>query len=309
MEQRGLLLMASISEMSTFIQELLNTNALGDVFKVYYWAQNLDTKVEQLYSNNQPTTKQEFIPCIISDITGQYRAIPDSDISDNSILLEIIFPLKQKADIESVYNSILAGGLIGKSYVIGTSRCVFNIEKPILAQIDNMKLTSLNELDSRIQFKKTEMYGVMDVRIYYCDTPNASGFEFGNDFDFYISTESSALTKLVRLDANQQVARNTLDEQYMGQNATETFNEINGVGFTITFLLKNRASSPMSYIYLDATEGGNQHRVYTIQRKMGSTQVGSIQYMLMTSAQVNYTLGSIVTITATFKKALDGLVS
>ena len=295
----------NLQAFATTIENILNQTP--DIYRVFYWSKNLDSRVEQLYSNNLPTTKQEFIPCIVGDITGLYRAIPNTQISDCTATLQIVFPLSKKANVEVAFDALVSN-LVGKTITIGNFYCVFNIEKPVFSGVDFAKLTELNSLDENITLDKTQLYGIMEVRIYFCECPNASGFEFGNAFDFYISTEGSISTKLIRLVANQMVSRSSLDEQFINNTTAETFNQINGTGLTLTFYLRNRTTSPMSYIYLDASEGGNQNRVYTITRKIGSTTIGNPQSMLMTQATIDYSLGGIVTITATFQKALEGLV-
>lgn len=295
---------ATISAVAAFLEQKLNAGSVDDYFKVFYWSQNLDARTEQLYSNDLPTEKRTFIPCVVSDIEGSYRPLSWTKVSDNTVILEIIFPLQNKANVELAFDN-LASALVGQVAVIGGERCIFAVEKPTLSQVDNMRIEELNRYDARMQLKKTEFYGVLNVRIFF--TAYTEGVS-GNEVNFYFKTGNSGWTRFAYYSASQSVARTSLDEQYITQGQATTFNTLNGVGLQISFFLaRTIASEPWRTLLEDCTTGGDQHRVYKIKREIGAAV--SEQDMVLANAVVDYKQGGLIQITATFKKAWEGLIN
>ena len=289
--------MLNIEEAAVYLETLIN-NGMTDNYKIFYWQKYLDTKIEQLYEDDIPTTKQSFIPCILTSMNGKIRPIPNETIVDGQIILNCLFPATMKANA-LLLADYLTTQLNAQIKTINGNNVVFGLEPPVLASVDRTFIKDLaNDFPNAELIYDVDYYITVQFIINY-----TSGLiYFGNQVKYLLSLDNINFTELKRVDNNSGLNRLFLEEQLVGDNYTKGISEISGVDTEITFILSS--FNGIFRTLLDDIEiGNNQNRIYYLYKDYQNGVAYSFPVRLKRGI-VNDKLGSVITLTCTFVRAM-----
>lgn len=287
--------MINIDKISSKLEELLNDNPLQTRFKTFFWIENLDRTYEKVDGVNE-----KFIPAVIVNNTGQYRPIPDLLISDQNVTVQIYYPQSRQGEMLSALESF-STKLIGKVITIDGKPLVFNLDLPTFSDLKQENIETLNMYDSRLSLKETEVYGVIQIRIYYVE----SNLMYGNQVKYLLKPRSigSQYEELTKYDSSSQNNKVIATEQLLNNTTAESVVQMNSYGNNITFYF-NPASALHQDIIKDAELGINQNKVYLLKIQYGTiSNLTFEKEVVIESVSISQSLGNIITISANFKKA------
>jgi hypothetical protein len=287
--------MINIFKLTQAMQGILNNNNLSTKFKVFYWIDNLDERIDDFGDGNE-----DFIPCVIVNATGQYRPIPELLISDQSFTLQIYFPQSRQGEILSNIDQF-STKIIGKTITVDGKKLVFNMDVPNVSEVKQEHMGVMNQFDPRLKFKETEFYGVLQLRVYFIE----SGLMYGNDVKYYLKVRgaSSDFSQLFKYDSSTVNSKIVATDQMLSTSTAESVVQMNAFYNTITFYFDSSNSLHLDIIK-NAELGLNQSLVYTLK-----IQYGNLSYLtfekdvIIENVNISQSLGDVMPISLTFKKA------
>ena len=286
--------MINIADLTSKVNELLNDNTLTTKFKTLYWIENLDQTFEK---DGEEELNERFITAVVMNTTGQYRPIPDILISDQSFILQIYFPQSRQSEILANIEQFSAK-LIGKTITVDGKTTVFNLDIPNLSEVKQENIGVLNSYDPRLSLRETELYGVLQIRIYFVES---TGLMYGNQVSYKLKRVADAnYTTLNRIDAATSISKSLSTEQLLNTDTSISLAQFNAFNNTVTFYYIP-TSTLMQEIISDAETGANQNRQYNLQIAYGSLTF--TKTVIIESSNISVPLGNVLTITCTFKKA------
>jgi hypothetical protein len=286
--------MINIAELTSSMQVLMNDNVLSTKFKVFYWINNLDYRIEDFGNGNE-----DYIPVVIINTSGQYRPIPDTSISDQSFTLQIYYPYSRQNEVLSNIEQF-SSKIIGKTILIDGKRCVFNMDVPNLSEVKQEHIGILKNSDPRLRLKETEYYGVLQLRLYFVE----STFLYGNDIKYSLKVRgASTYENVVRYDSSIFNTKIVASDQMLSQPTSESIVQMNSFTNQLT-LYFNSSSALHQSIVRNAELGLNQTQVYTL--KIEYANISNLSFekdVIIENVSISQTLGNIITLSITFKKA------
>lgn len=291
--------MINAAELASKFETLLNTNTLGLKYRLYYWLQDLDRRFEKVDGVNE-----QFIPAMIISTSGRYRPIPNANISDSEFIFNIFYPQKYKDDVVLSLDEF-AGLVVGKKMVVDSKTIVCNMDIPMPNVVQVQQLKELNELDSRLSLDESQIYGVVQIRVYYMTT---STYLVGNDVAFSLKKKAdSTYVSLARTDATIGNVRALSSEQMIddgtgtGKKTSDSVAQSNATTKQVTFYF-DPTITLISDIVKDLDAGTNQNQVYTLKIDYGSS-FSTTQDVIIKDGVVSPPLGNITTMALTVVKA------
>lgn len=287
--------MINIAKLADKVESLLNDNTLQTVFKTFYWIENLDRTFEKVDGVNE-----QFIPSVILNTTGQYRPIPDLLISDQSFTVQIYFPQSRQAEVLNCLEQFSLK-LIGKTINIDSKDVVFNIDVPSLSEVKQENIEALNSYDPRLSLRQTEVYGVVQIRVYFVE----SNLMYGNQVKYSLKLRGSSLPyeELKKYDSSSNNSKVTSTEQLLNNQTAESVAQMNSYTNSITFYF-NPASALHLDIIRDAELGVNQNKVYTLRINYGAISTLTFEKeVIIESVSISQSLGNVIMLSVSFKKA------
>jgi hypothetical protein len=272
----------------------MNDNVLSTKFKVFYWINNLDYRIEDFGNGNE-----DYIPVVIINTSGQYRPIPDTSISDQSFTLQIYYPYSRQNEVLSNIEQF-SSKIIGKTILIDGKRCVFNMDVPNLSEVKQEHIGILKNSDPRLRLKETEYYGVLQLRLYFVE----STFLYGNDIKYSLKVRGATnYENIVRYDSSIFNTKIVASDQMLSQPTSESIVQMNSFTNQLT-LYFNSSSALHQSIVRNAELGLNQTQVYTL--KIEYANISNLSFekdVIIENVSISQTLGNIITLSITFKKA------
>jgi len=286
--------MINIAKLAEKMESFLNDNTLQTNFRTFYWIENLDRTFEKVDGENE-----KFIPSVIVSQTGQYRPIPDLLISDQSFTLQLYFPQSRQAEILNCVEQFSLK-LIGKTVFIDNKDVVFNIDVPSLSEVKQENIETLNMYDPRLSLKETEVYGVLQLRVYFVE----SNLMYGNQVKYSIKPRGDAnYVELKKFDSSSSNSKVTSTEQLLNNATAESVVQMNSFNNSITFYFEP-SSNLHQTIIKDAELGQNQNQVYTLRIQYGNISFLTFEKdVIIESVSISQSLGNVVMLSLSFKKA------
>lgn len=289
--------MINAAELATTFEALLNNNSLGLKYRLFYYIQDLDRRYEKVDGVNE-----QFIPAMIISTTGRYRPLPNANISDSDFIFNIFFPQKYKDDVLLTVDEF-ALSIVGKKITSDGQTILCNMEIPIPQQVNPQNLRELNELDNRLSLDETQMYGVLQIKIFYMTT---STYLVGNDVIYSLKKKSDAkYTVLTRTEQTLQIGKSITSEQFLGGDTSLSIAQSNMVTDQVTFYLDMNIALLKSIVE-DIENGTNQNQVYTLKKEYSNLLTITKDVIIRDGACVS-PLGNVATLTLTFAKAWNEL--
>lgn len=212
--------------LSDFVEAKLNANSLNEFFKTYYYVE----EVARRFAVDN-TSNKSCIITYITDTNGQYRPIPDVDISDQNFILNVFYPLEKQGNIEVCLDELVQS-LVGKTHTITSDRVsmstVWSADTPIFASVQKQALQELCNNDSRISFDETKIYGLLRIRLYFASAPTR--FKFGNETTYYIGKVLQETGEVRRTDFGLVL--------YQGIAITSPVKSINADWYTTAIMVR-----------------------------------------------------------------------
>lgn len=299
--------MVNPAELASKFESLLNDNVLGTKYRLFYWVQDLDRRFEKVDGVNE-----QFIPAMIISNSGRYRPIPGAGISDEEFIISIFYPQKYKNDVMiglDRFKTLVVGQKITVGVIPNADTIICNMDVPLPGQVDIQQLKELNELDNRLNLDESQMYGRLQIRIYYVV---ANGFLMGNDVAFSLKkTTDSTYTELTRVDGTIQNTKVLSSEQMIddgtgaGKKTSESIAQANSTNEPLTIYYNENVAFLVD-IVTDLANGTNQNRVYDFKVAIG-TKITITKKVIVQSATFNAPLGNVCTISLVFDKAWSEL--
>lgn len=295
--------MVNPAELASKFQTLLNTNSLGLKYRLFYWVQDLDRRFEKVDGVNE-----QFIPAMIISNSGRYRPIPGANISDEEFIISIFYPQKYKDDVILTLDEFKAL-VVGQKIVVGTGATqdtiVCNMDVPLPGQVDANQLKELNSLDNRLSLDESQLYGRLQIRVYYVV---ANGFLMGNDVVFSMKkTTDATYTTLTRVEASIQNTKALSSEQMIddgtltGKKTSESIAQSNATNEPLT-IYYNENIPFLVDIVSDMANGTNQNTKYDFKIVIG-TKITITKQVIIQNSSFNAPLGNVCTISLVFDKA------
>lgn len=286
--------MINIAKLAEKVESLLNNNTLSTKFRTFYWIENLDRTFEKVDGVNE-----RFITSVILNTTGQYRPIPDLLISDQSFTLQIYYPQSRQDEILNCIEQFTLK-LIGKTISIDNKDVIFNVDIPSLSEVKQENIEALNSYDPRLSLKETEVYGVIQIRVYFVE----SNLMYGNQVKYYLKPRGTATyEELKKYDSSSSNSKVTATEQLLNNPTAESVVQMNSFNNSITFYF-NPASILHQNIIKDAELGINQNQVYLLKIEYGSlSNLVFEKEMIIESVSISQSLGNVIMLSVSFKKA------
>lgn len=169
-------------ELAKFLENKLNDNDFGIIFKVFYYISSFDNN----YTLDGGRMK-DFIPVYLGNVQGDYRPIR-FDISDNSVPLQFIFKPDIKDTIYQIFKS-LKKKLVGKTFIYENVIYSFNFKVPTFARLDPAEIKVLDQSEGRFKLSQTSM-AVMDTLMSFICADN-SEVSMGNNVKYYFVYENA----------------------------------------------------------------------------------------------------------------------
>lgn len=295
--------MINPAELSSVFEGLLNNNTLSLKYKLFYWVQDLDKRFEKVNGVNT-----QFIPAMIHSNTGRYRPIAGATISDEEFIISIYYPQKYKDDVIVSLDEFKAL-VVGQKLTINGLTIVCNMDVPLPGQVSPNQIKELNEYDNRLSLDESQMYGILQVKIYYVVS---GGFLLGNDVTFSMKkTTDTTYTTLTRVDASIQHTKVLTSEQMLddgtgtGKKTSESIAQANSTNEPLTIYYDENIGF-LKDIVSDIANGTNQNKVYDFKVVIG-TQITITKKVIIQSATFNMPLGNICTLSLVFDKAWSEL--
>lgn len=167
----------------------------------------------------------------------------------------------------------------------------------------------MNELDSRLSLDESQMYGRLQIRVYYVV---AAGFLMGNDVAFSMKkTTDATYQTLTRVDASIQNTKVMSSEQMIddgtgtGKKTADSIAQANSTNVPLT-VYYSESIGLLTEIVTDLGNGTNQNRVYDLKIVIG-TQITITKKVIVQSATFNAPLGNVCTVSLVFDKAWSEL--
>lgn len=285
--------MINAAELATTFENVLNSNDLGLRFRLFYYIQDLDRRFEKVEGVNQ-----SFIPAMIISTSGSYRPLPDANISDSDFVFNIFYPQKYKDDVLICLDNF-AQNVVGKKFTVSNKTILCNMGVPMPASVQEQSLRELNELDNRLSLDVSQMYGLIQVRVFYMTLGN---FMAGNDVIYSLKKKNEgSYYQLTRTEDMASWNKQTISEQYLNADTSRSLVQSNIVTDQVTVYV-DTTSSLLKEIVEDLHKGTNQNQVYTLKIEYG-TWITIEEDVLITSVSKAAPLGNIVTLTLNFNKA------
>jgi hypothetical protein len=286
--------MINIAKLAEKMQGILNDNTLQTNFRTFYWIENLDRTFEKVDGENE-----KFIPSVIVSQTGQYRPIPDLLISDQSFTLQIYFPQSRQAEILNCVEQFSLK-LIGKIISVDNKDVVFNIDVPSLSEVKQENIETLNMYDPRLSLKETEVYGVLQLRVYFVE----SNLMYGNQVKYSLKPRGAAnYVELKKYDSSSNNAKVTSTEQLLNNPTAESIVQMNSFVNSITFYFEPGISLHQNIIR-DAELGLNQNQIYVLRVQYGNISFLTFEKeVIIESVNISQSLGNVIMLSLSFKKA------
>lgn len=291
--------MINAAELASKFETLLNTNTLGLKYRLYYWLQDLDRRFEKVSGVNE-----QFIPAMIISTSGRYRPIPNANISDSEFIINVFYPQKYKDDVVLSLDEF-AALVVGKKLTVDSKTIICNMDIPMPNIVQVQQLKELNELDSRLSLDESQIYGVVQIRVYYM---TANTYLIGNDVTFSLKKKmDSTYVLLVRTEATMGNVRALSSEQMIddgttnGKKTSDSVAQSNATTKQVTIYF-DPSVALISDIVKDLDGGTNQNQVYTLKINYGSTFY-TTQDVIIKDGVMSPPLGNITTLTLTFVKA------
>lgn len=288
--------MINPADLAVAFEALLNNNSLDLNYRLFYWVQDLDRRFEKVDGVNE-----QFIPAMIISNSGRYRPIPGAEISDEEFIISILYPQKYKNDVIIALDDFKRL-VVGKKITVGSDSIICNMDVPLPGQVDIHQLKELNQLDNRLSLDESQMYGRLQIRVYYVV---AGTFLMGNDVKFSLKEPSaSEYTLLTRTDGNIQNTKVLSSEQIVNATASESIAQANATNEVISVYYDSN-STLLSGIVQDLANGTNQNKVYDFKIEIGSLIV--VKKVILQNIAFNAPLGNICTLDIVFDRAWSGL--
>jgi hypothetical protein len=286
--------MINIQKISAKIEPLLNDNTINTNFKTFFWIENLDRTYEKVDGVNET-----FIPAVIINNTGQYRPIPELLISDQNVTIQLYYPQSRQEELLTVLEQF-SSKIIGKVITIDNKPLVFNLDIPTFSELKQENIETLNIYDPRLSLKETEVYGVIQIRLYFVE----SNLMYGNQVKFSLKPRgTSNFEQLIKYDSSSQNNKVTATEQLLNNSTAESVVQMNSYGNSITFYF-NPASTLHQNIIRDAELGINQNQVYLLKIEYGAISYLTFEKeVIIESVSISQSLGNIIMLSISFKKA------
>jgi hypothetical protein len=286
--------MINIQKISAKIEALLNDNTINTNFKTFFWIENLDRTYEKVDGVNET-----FIPAVIINNTGQYRPIPELLISDQNVTIQLYYPQSRQEELLTVLEQF-SSKIIGKVITIDNKPLVFNLDIPTFSELKQENIETLNIYDPRLSLKETEVYGVIQIRLYFVE----SNLMYGNQVKFSLKPRgTSNFEQLIKYDSSSQNNKVTATEQLLNNPTAESVVQMNSYGNSITFYF-NPASTLHQNIIRDAELGINQNQVYLLKIEYGTISYLTFEKeVIIESVSISQSLGNIIMLSISFKKA------
>jgi hypothetical protein len=286
--------MINIQKISAKIEALLNDNTINTNFKTFFWIENLDRTYEKVDGVNET-----FIPAVIINNTGQYRPIPELLISDQNVTIQLYYPQSRQEELLTVLEQF-SSKIIGKVITIDNKPLVFNLDIPTFSELKQENIETLNIYDPRLSLKETEVYGVIQIRLYFVE----SNLMYGNQVKFSLKPRgTSNFEQLIKYDSSSQNNKVTATEQLLNNPTAESVVQMNSYGNSITFYF-NPASTLHQNIIRDAELGINQNQVYLLKIEYGAISYLTFEKeVIIESVSISQSLGNIIMLSISFKKA------
>jgi hypothetical protein len=286
--------MINIQKISAKIEALLNDNTINTNFKTFFWIENLDRTYEKVDGVNET-----FIPAVIINNTGQYRPIPELLISDQNVTIQLYYPQSRQEELLTVLEQF-SSKIIGKVITIDNKPLVFNLDIPTFSELKQENIETLNIYDPRLSLKETEVYGVIQIRLYFVE----SNLMYGNQVKFSLKPRgTSNFEQLIKYDSSSQNNKVTATEQLLNNSTAESVVQMNSYGNSITFYF-NPASTLHQNIIRDAELGINQNQVYLLKIEYGAISYLTFEKeVIIESVSISQSLGNIIMLSISFKKA------
>lgn len=287
--------MINIAKLADRIQSLLNDNTLETQFRTFYWIENLDRTFEKVEGVNE-----RFIPSIIVNTTGQYRPIPDLLISDQSFTLQLYYPQSRQDEVLNCIEQFSLK-LIGKTINIDNKDVVFNLDIPSLSEVKQENIEALNIYDPRLSLRETEVYGVVQIRVYFVE----SNLMYGNQVKYFLKPRGTGANyqELKKYDSSAFNSKVTSTEQLLNNPTAESVVQMNSFGNNITFYF-DPSSAMHQDIVKDAELGINQNKVYLLRVDYGNLSNLSFEKeVIIDSVTINQSLGNVIMLSISMKKA------
>lgn len=284
----------SISQLASFFQTKLNSYNSNYVFSVGYWGEQWDERGDLDIDKNA-------YPCLVSSFTGNFEPIPSVLVSNDIAILQIIAPMQDKAIIEAAINHFIET-LNGQSFTIVTNsvKAVFKMGRANFTDMSMVNIREISDYYNKIGINITETMGVWQLTINLLTVPY--DYYLGNEVSYYLSLDNTNWVEIKRVSNGSSMEHGQNNNQYFGNHQMGAVNETTGRGETFVAHYKNIAvfNALLSDIEYDSTST-SQDRVYYIRRTIGSSLI--TKTMRFHDGMVEYNLGDLVTITATFNTA------
>lgn len=289
--------MLNIEEVATYLETLINSG-MSDNYKVFYWQKQLDTKVEQLYEADIPTTKQTFIPCILTSMNGKIRPIPTETIVDGEIILNCLFPATMKANA-LLLADYLTSQLNAQVKVISSENVLFGLEPPSLTSVDRAFIKDLaNDFPNAELIYDVDYYITIQFVINY-----TSGLiYFGNQVKYSLSLDNVNFTELKRVANSSATTRLQQEEQLLGEGYAKTISQVSSLDTEITFILSS-FNGIFRTLLDDIETATNQNRIYYLYKDYQNGVAYSYPVRLKRGIP-NDQLGNVITLTCAFARAM-----
>ena len=202
-------------------------------FKVRTPFQFLDNVMDE-------STKENFIPVMIGDSSGEYESIPNANLSDQTFTLYFYFPVELKEQIFSIIE--YAGeALVGQYLNFGTSSvpkmAATNMEVASFGQITPQNFGEFEELCSGVfhtKVERTKLYGVMMLPVSV--SSGKSSLVFGNAVKYKLSIDGTNYYEVMRFDNSATFTGNPSSQQILNTNYTKTLVDSSVYTQSISFL-------------------------------------------------------------------------
>lgn len=199
--------MVDIVALATFLEQRLNTNSQGLVFRTYTFEKHLDKR----YDDADPLNKIMFVPSIITTPMGSYLPLNDMQGSRLSFNLEILLPLTDKTKWLDMINAFVwsingkvfymaVDGSMSEIYAGGSTTLKFTCQVPSFGAITPENFDVLSNISEYLPISKTESYASINVPI---SLKTIIGFCVGDETKAYLGLENTYGTEWYSITAAQ----------------------------------------------------------------------------------------------------------
>lgn len=281
--------MLDIFKLASFLENELNSNPYGMIFRVATYSKTLDTRSEI----NDSGIRQDFIPAIITTPTGAYIPINAVHAERLQFNLELLIPMSYKDTWVNFVDSFV-WEINGKLYYLANGE--FLTEKPLDGEFTTVKITlqtpsfgavgaanfevweELNNYIPELSNRRSELFIAVNMPIAIKTT---KGFFVGDEFKLFIAEKPT--TNVDYAESTQSAYEAQKDEfktTYTGEATTVSaiIAELNSQESTKeshTFVINDDATSDGSF---SLTLGGTNHTLPITEFEAGLPQVWRLNF-------------------------------